>query len=525
MYRTTFYVTTVIVFALIILLSFLWLPFLFLFIIAVPLALLGFYDIFQRTKNILRNYPIIGHFRYMLLAIRPQIQQYFIETETGGKPFSKEERQMVYSRAQGKLDTLPFGTLRDVFEDGFESIHHSLAPCKPDESVTRITVGGPQCTQPYNASRLNISAMSFGALSKNAIRALNRGAKIGNFAHNTGEGGLSPYHLQEGGDVIWQVGTACFGCRTKDGKFDPEEFKKKSRHPAVKMIEIKLSQGAKPAHGGILPAVKVTEEIAKIRGLEPYKDAVSPPAFEHFSTPNGLIDFVQELRDLCGGKPVGFKLCIGNKSEFLGICKSMVEKKIYPDFITIDGAEGGTGAAPVEFTDFIGTPLDEGLVFAYNALVGCDLKKHIKLICSGKIISGFDMVSKMALGADMCNSARGMLFSLGCVQSRRCNTNTCPTGVATQDPKLYFALDIDKKAPHVANFHKETIESFKDVLGAAGINNLEHLYPSHIHRRIDHATVLNYDEIYEFLQPGQLLLDDIPDNYAKHWFKANAEKF
>ncbi len=525
MWRRLFYFCNIAVYLIIFVMTLFWdWPF-YLLLIFAPLTIIGFYDIAQKKNNILRNYPLVGHFRYMLLGIRPQIQQYFIETDQSGRPYNKETRQMVYQRAKRALDTLPFGTQQDVYARGFESINHSLAPVDLDHTESRIVVGGPQCSQPYNASRLNISAMSFGALSKNAVMALNRGAKIGGFAHNTGEGGLSPYHLCEGGDLTWQIGTAYFGCRTKQGHFDARQFKDKAQHAQVKMIEIKLSQGAKPAHGGILPGVKVSEEIAAIRGLEPFKDAISPPAHEKCPTPKALLEFVAELRELCGGKPVGFKLCIGHRIEFLGICKAMLETQIYPDFITIDGAEGGTGAAPLEFTDYIGTPLDDGLVFAYNCLKGIDLKKHIRLICSGKIASGFDMVSKMALGADMCNAARSMMFALGCVQSRRCNLNTCPTGVTSQDPERMYALVVDDKAPEVANFHNETIKSFLAILGAAGVNRISELSPSYIYRRINHATALHYDQIYEFLKDGQLLSDNLPKSFASDWQAASSDHF
>lgn len=490
------------------------------------LFLIGVYDITQSKNNILRNYPIVGHIRYLLLGIRPQIQQYFIESEQNGAPFNKEDRVLVYRRAKLALDTLPFGTLRDVYGNGFESINHSLAPKIVSTSEARITVGNFQCSQPYHASRLNISAMSFGAISQNAVLALNRGARLGNFAHNTGEGGLSPYHLQEGGDIIWQIGTAYFGCRTLNGDFDPVVFTERARLPQIKMIEIKLSQGAKPAHGGILPGVKVTAEIAAIRGLEIGKDAISPPAHTSFSNPIGLLEFVANLRELSGGKPVGFKLCIGLKSEFLSICKAILQTGIYPDFITVDGAEGGTGAAPVEFVDYIGTPLNDGLVFVHNSLVGINAREHTRVICSGKIITGFDMVAKMALGADMCNSARAMMFALGCIQSRRCNTNTCPTGVATQDPKRMYALKVNDKAIHVRNFHDETIKSFLSIVGAMGITTVNQIQPWHLHRRIHPGLILNYDEIYDYLKPGILLTnEELPIHYKNAWSAANAQEF
>lgn len=525
MVRRLFWIISLILFFLVALIATVWIDILYSLIILIPLFLIGVYDVVQPQYNILRLYPLIGHLRYMLQSIRPQIQQYFIETNQSGKPFSREERELVYNRANKKLDTLPFGTQRDVHAPGFDSINHSLCPREVPESEARIIVGGPQCSKPYNASRLNISAMSFGAISKNAVRALNRGAKMGNFAHNTGEGGLSLHHLREGGDLTWQIGTGYFGCRTHDGKFDPKQFEQKSRSEQVKMIEIKLSQGAKPAHGGILPGVKVTAEIAEIRGVPMGEDVISPPAHSAFINPKGLLEFVVQLRELSGGKPVGFKLCVGARREFLGICKAMLATGIYPDFITVDGAEGGTGAAPVEFTDFIGVPLNEGLVFVHNALVGIGVRDHIRIICSAKIISGFDMVCKMALGADMCNSARGMMFALGCVQSRRCHNNMCPTGVTTQKPDRVYVLDIDNKAPRVRNFHDATIKSFLTVLGAAGLDKISSLNASYIFHLVNTTDVKHYDEIYTFLKPNQLLDGPIPESYKKPWEDANAEYF
>ncbi|MFN3234047.1 MAG: FMN-binding glutamate synthase family protein [Gammaproteobacteria bacterium] len=503
-----------------------WPPILYALVIVLPLILIGLYDVIQPYSNVLRNYPVWGHWRYILLSIRPQIQQYFIATNQSGRPFNKEMRDLVYERATGMLDTIPFGTQRDVDVVGYEWINHSLSPKKAHERGARIRIGNSQCTKPYLASRLNVSAMSFGALSQNAVRALNRGAKIGNFAHNTGEGGLSRYHLMEGGDIIWQIGTGYFGCKTKDCNFDPELFKEKSRHEHVKMIEIKLSQGAKPAHGGILPGAKVTQEIAQARHVDIGEDCISPPAHTAFSTPIGLLEYIQQLRELSGGKPVGFKLCLGVRSDFMAICKAMLETKIYPDFITVDGAEGGTGAAPVEFTDSLGTPLNDGLIFVHNCLVGINVREHIRLIASGKIISGFDMASKIALGADLCNSARGMLFALGCIQSRRCHNNTCPTGITTQDPYRMFALSVDKKAPHVANFHNATIQSFLEVLGAAGLEHPEQLTPGHVHRRVTDCSEPNYDQIYTYLPEGSLLEgSNVPDIYQQYWESSQADEF
>lgn len=525
MVRRLFWIVSFIVFGIVLLTYPFWKDVLWFLVVLIPLFLLGIYDILQRPNNILRLYPVVGHWRFMLQSFRPQIQQYFIETNTNGKPFSREERELVYNRSRNGSDVLPFGTQRDVHEPGFDSINHSMAPKIVPVSETRIVVGGPQCKKPYNASRLNISAMSFGAISKNAVRALNRGARLGNFYQNTGEGGLTHYHLMEGGDLVWQLGTAYFGCRNKEGRFDPELFKTKANQDQIKMIEIKISQGAKPGFGGLLLGVKITQEIAEIRDVEMGKDVLSPPYHTEFSTPRGLLEFIVRLRELTDGKPIGFKLCVGNRSEFLGICKAMLATGIYPDFITIDGAEGGTGAAPVEFVDFVGVPLNEGLVFVHNALQGIGVREHIRLIASGKIITGFDMVTKMALGADMCNSARGMMFALGCVQSRRCHNNLCPTGVTTQKPDRVYALNINDKAPKVRNFHHNTVKSFQEVLGAAGLSKVADLNAGYIYKVISPSVIQHYDELYDFLKPRQLLEGPVPDHYKAAWEEANPDKF
>lgn len=506
--------------------SLLWPPFSWVYVIVVPLFLVGVYDVLQKRHNILRNYPLMGHWRYILLSIRPQIQQYFIMNDQNGRPFNKEQLDLVTNRAEKKLDELPFGSQLDMDSPGYQWINQSLCPTVANEHAGVIKVGNEQCSQPYIASRLNISAMSYGALSQHAIRALNRGASMGGFAHNTGEGGLSQYHLMEGGDIFWQIGTGYFGCRSDEGGFCADKFKEKSRLDNVKMIEVKLSQGAKPAHGGILPAPKVSQQIAKVRGVSAHQDCISPPAHTAFSGPTGLLNYVQKLRNLSGGKPIGFKLCLGIRADFMAICKAMLATKIYPDFITVDGAEGGTGAAPLEFTDHIGTPLNDALIFIHNCLVGIGVRSKIKIICSGKIISGFDMASKISLGADMCNSARGMLFALGCVQSRRCHTNKCPTGVATQNPLLYYGLNVANKAPRVANFHNATIANFKAVLGAAGVKHPEELTPRHIHKRIEGTREQSFDELYHYLSDGDLLNEkNVPDDYKMYWDVANADIF
>jgi glutamate synthase domain-containing protein 2 len=472
-----------------------------------PLIVLGLYDYFQKKRAVLRNFPIIGHFRYLFEAIRPEIAQYFIESDTEGKPFSRDQRSVVYQRAKGVRDTVPFGTLQDVYEVGYEWVNHSLRPLHLEPTDLCVTVGGPDCKQPYCASRFNISAMSFGALSKNAVLALNQGARMGNFAHNTGEGGISPYHLQGGGDLIWQIGTGYFGCRTPEGNFCPDTFTKKATPLNVKMIEIKLSQGAKPGHGGILPAAKLTKEIAEIRDVPMGKDVLSPPAHRAFSTPIELLEFVSKLRKLSGGKPVGFKLCVGKRREFLAICKAMVKTGITPDFITVDGGEGGTGAAPLEFTNHIGAPLIESLIFVHNALMGFSLRDKIRVIASGKVITGFGMVKRLALGADICYSARGMMMALGCIQSLKCNSNHCPVGVTTQNPNLVAGLVVADKSRRVTSFHHELLKSVCEIMGAMGIANPDDLHPWHIMRRTSPTEIKHYGEIYEFLNDGDLLKD------------------
>jgi len=505
--------------------AFYFTPILWSMIFVLPMVLLGSYDYFQREHAILRNFPIIGHFRYMLETIRPEISQYFIETETSGVPFSREQRSVVYQRSKRELDTVPFGTIKDVYATGYEWVNHSLSPLHLKPEGLRTTVGGPDCTQPYQASILNISAMSFGALSNNAILALNHGAKINNFAHNTGEGGLSPYHLQGGGDLIWQIGTAYFGCRTPEGKFCPETFAQQAVIPSVKMIEIKLSQGAKPGHGGILPAAKLTKEIAEIRHVPMGHDVVSPPAHSAFSTPVELLEFVAQLRKLSGGKPVGFKLCVGKRREFLAICKAMVKTGILPDFITVDGGEGGTGAAPLEFTNSIGAPLMESLIFVHNALVGFSVRDKIRVIASGKVTTGFDMIKRLALGADMCNAARAMMLALGCIQARRCNSNECPVGVATQNKQLVEGLVVSEKSKRVANYHREMCGSVCDMIGAMGIDTPRALRPWHIMRRTSPTEIKHYGEIYEFLHEGDLLREPLPDGYERAFRAASADTF
>jgi len=490
----------------------------------IPLVFIGIYDCLQRSHTILRNFPILGHLRFLLEFIRPEIQQYFIASDHSERPFDREARSIVYQRAKNVRDTIPFGSNRDFDYQGYEWLLHSLNPKHVSEVEPRILVGGKRCTQPYCASRLNISAMSFGALSANAVMAMNKGAKLGNFAQNTGEGGLSEYHLQ-GGDLIWQIGTSYFGCRDDNGKFHAGEFVKEATRPEVRMVEIKLSQGAKPSHGGILPGAKLTAEIARIRKVPMGQDVLSPSAHTVFSTPEGLLQFVQQLRELSGGKPVGFKLCIGRRSEFLGICKAMLTTGILPDFITVDGAEGGTGAAPLEFANHVGTPLNEGLLFVHNALVGIGVRQEIRIIAAGKIATGFDMVTKMALGADMCNAARAMMLATGCIQSMQCNMNTCPTGVTTQDKRLQRGLVVEEKKHRVAHYHANTLHSFLELIGAMGLHNPSDINPAYVMRRINTQEFKPFSQVFEYIEPGSLLGPNIPESFKKHWDLAQAERF
>lgn len=501
----------------------LWSPGYWLFAIVVPVILLGVRDTWQTDHTMLRIYPVIGHLRYLFEFIRPQIQQYFVESDTNGQPINREYRALVYQRAKGEMDTRPFGTLFDVYQEGYEWVNHSLAPLPIQDSDPRVRFGGADCTQPYDASPLNISAMSFGALSETAILALNKGAKSGGFAHNTGEGGISPYHLQHGGDLIWQIGTGYFGCRNASGEFDPALFTEQATQPTVKMIEIKLSQGAKPGHGGILPAIKLTQEIADIRHVPMGKDIVSPAAHSAFSTPVELLEFVAQLRELSGGKPVGFKLCIGSRAEFLAICKAMLETGITPDFIAVDGGEGGSGAAPIELTNSVGTPLRDGLIFVHNALIGTGLRKKIRVIASGKVISAFHLMRLLALGADAVSAARSMMFALGCIQSRLCNEGTCPTGIATQNPTRYKALDVDHKSTRVARYHAAVIDNLKELIAAAGLTDLEQLHPRHINCRVAGTEISNYAELFPPITEGCLLVDNqAPDNWQRDWQRATA---
>ena len=503
-------------------------PILWVFLgLIMPIILLGCYDMIQTKHTVWRNFPVIGHTRWLMEEIRPMIQQYFIESELDGSPVNRVFRSVVYQRSKKQMDTVPYGTKFDVYRMGYEWIGHSMAAKNLDDINfdLRVLVGGSNCKQPYHASLLNISAMSFGALSNHAIMALNGGAKLGGFAHNTGEGGISQYHLKFGGDLIWQIGTGYFGCRTATGKFDEQLFAEKASFSSVKMIEIKISQGAKPGHGGVLPACKNTAEIAGIRGVEPYTQINSPATHSAFSTPIELMKFIQKLRNLSGGKPVGFKLCIGQRSDFIALCKAMLITEIKPDFITVDGGEGGTGAAPLEYTNSIGMPLTDALAFASDCLTGFDLKKDIKIIASGKIFTGFHLIKRLGLGADLCNSARGMMLAMGCIQSLQCNTGHCPTGITTQKASLVKGLDVTDKRQRVANFHQETVKSVAEILAATGLCHTEELTRKHIFRRISQTQISHYQDIYKPLAKGSLLAKPFPLAFIEDMEYANAEMF
>jgi len=494
---------------------------------------LGWRDTRQRRHSVLRNYPVIGHLRFLLEFIRPEMRQYFIESDNEAAPFSRQQRSLVYQRAKGDPDKRPFGTQLDVHASGYEWINHSVAPTKLESHDFRVEIGngGSSCTQPYSASIFNISAMSFGALSANAVLALNAGAKKGGFAHDTGEGSISEHHRVHGGDLIWEIGSGYFGCRHPDGSFSEERFVENATSPQVKMIELKLSQGAKPGHGGVLPGPKVTAEIAAARGVPVGVDCVSPAKHSAFGTPVEMLQFVERLRRLSGGKPTGFKLCIGHPWEWFALCKAMLETGLLPDFIVVDGAEGGTGAAPLEFTDHVGAPLQEGLLLVHNTLTGLNLRGRVRLGAAGKIVSAFDIVRAMALGADWCNSARGFMFALGCIQAQACHTGSCPTGVTTQDPLRQRALVVPTKIDRVHRFHEGTLEALKELVQAAGLQHPREITASHIVRRMaDHDVRLLINQL-SFIAPGSLLAaaegrGEWPHNVFKlYWPKARADSF
>ena len=498
-------------------------------LVVVPalLVVLGIRDIFQPQHSVLRNYPVIGHVRWLVEMIRPEIRQYLLEDENAALPFSRAQRSLVYRRAKHAPSDHPFGTLMNVYAADYEFIQHSLEPAAaPDPDAFRITVGNDQCGQPYSASVFNISAMSFGSLSANAIMALNKGAAMGGFYHDTGEGSISAYHREHGGDVVWQIASGYFGCRAADGGFDPEKFAAQAVSPQVKMIEIKLSQGAKPGHGGVLPGAKVTAEIALTRGIPMGQDCVSPARHSAFSTPLEMMAFIATLRRRSGGKPVGFKLCVGLPWEFMAIVKAMRETGIVPDFIVVDGGEGGTGAAPVEFSDHIGLPMREGLLFVHNTLVGAGLRDRVKIGAAGRLVSAFDVAAVLAIGADWVNSARGFMFALGCIQSLSCHTNRCPTGVATQDAVRSRALVVPDKAERVRRYHDRTVAALADMLGAAGLRHPDELQPHHVVHRISSTEIRQFDQVHHFLKPGDLLTGDCTlPVYRDNWARARPESF
>ena len=491
----------------------------------VGLAGLAIYDLLQRRHSVLRNYPIIGHLRFIMEEIRPEIQQYFVESNTDGRPFDRVTRDLMYDRSKGNHGEKPFGTQRDVNEVGYEFVAHSLtAKPKPDGEVPKVHIGGPRCTKPYNISMLNISAMSFGSLSGNAIQALNGGAALGGFAHDTGEGSISVHHRKFGGDLIWEIASGYFGCRDTAGNFDPVSFKERATLDQVKMISIKISQGAKPGLGGLLPGAKVNAEVSEARGVPIGQTVVSPPAHTAFRTPLELIDFIDELRELSGGKPVGFKLCVGSKREFLSICKAMIERKSGPDFIIVDGSEGGTGAGPVEFEDYVGMPLTEGLMFVHNALVGAGLRENIKIGASGKVASGIDIVKRVCQGADFTLAARAMMFAIGCIQAQRCHTNHCPVGVATQGPGRARALVVDDKKQRVFQYQQRTVNSAYQIISSMGLDSFDQLTPRKLFRRVDPQTTKTYRDLYEWLEPGELLQNPRL-TWKRDWQVAQADSF
>jgi glutamate synthase domain-containing protein 2 len=494
-------------------------------ILTLPLLCVALWDFFQREHTLRRNYPLLARVRWMMEDLRPYARAYVVESDLEGRPFTHDERALVYARAKGELDSHPFGTELDVYSDEYEWLAHSIVPNENAAPEWRLDIGGSQCAQPYSAALLNISAMSFGSLSANAVLALNKGAAAGRFYHDTGEGGLSRYHREHGGDLVWEIGSGYFGCRDGWGKFDPAKFADTAQSPQVKMVEIKLSQGAKPGHGGVLPGPKVSAEIAAARGVPQGKDCVSPAAHSTFSTPVGLLEWAAQLRELSGGKPVGIKLCVGQPHEVFAIVKAMRETGIRLDYIVVDGAEGGTGAAPVEMSNHVGTPLREGLILVRNALVGASLKHEIKLAAAGKVHSGAGMAMNFGLGADWCNAARAFMFSLGCVQSMRCHDDTCPTGVATQDITRQRGLVVEDKAERVARFQRQTLMGLREIVVAMGLDNPWQIKPCDLSERIGSARAAPVDRIYEFLEDGQLLAEPEATPYARYWQAARADSF
>ncbi len=489
----------------------------------VLLGAVGAYDLVQKKHSILRNYPVLGHMRFLLESIRPELQQYFIERNFDGRPYDRDTRTTIYTRAKGENEEQPFGTERDVNEIGYEYLVHSTKPVDVAKEQPRVRIGGPDCTRPYDMALLNVSAMSFGALSANALTALNAGAARGGFAHDTGEGGISRYHRQ-GGDLVWELGSGYFGARTKEGGFDEAKFADKAADDQIKLVSLKLSQGAKPGIGGVLPAAKVTKEIAEARDVPQGEKCVSPSYHRVFSTPRELVLFIARMRELAGGKPAGFKLCVGSRADVLGICRAMFEEGVTPDFIIVDGAEGGTGAAPLEYEDHVGTPLTEGLMTVHNALVGVGLRDQVRIGASGKVATGVDLVKRIIQGADYTNAARAMMMAVGCIQAQTCHTNTCPVGVATQDPKRMRALDVPDKTARVVRYQEAVVEQAMQVIASMGLSGPHELTPHMLRRRVDHSRTESYAQLYEQLEPGQLFTDP-PHGWREDWALADADAF
>ncbi|MGW5345553.1 FMN-binding glutamate synthase family protein [Streptomyces sp. NPDC004050] len=496
-------------------------------VLAAPLlvaALTAAHDLVQRRHAILRNYPLLGRLRFALEAVRPEIQQYFVERNYDGRPFDRDTRSLVYERAKGTDAEEAFGTERDLYRPGSEYLTPSMAPLPVPPDPPRARIGGPDCTRPYDMALLNVSAMSFGSLSAHAVLALNTGARLGGFAHDTGEGGLSEYHLRPGGDLVWEIGTGYFGCRTGDGDFDEQQFAEKAAYPQVKCVSLKISQGAKPGIGGVLPGAKVNAEIAKVRGVPQGRTVVSPPFHRVYSTPRELVRFLARMRLLADGKPVGLKLCVGSRRQFLALCKAMIEEDVTPDFVVVDGAEGGTGAAPPEFADIVGLPLDEGLMTVHNALVGAGLRDRIRIGASGKVATGSDLVKRLLQGADYTNAARAMMLAIGCIQAQRCHTNTCPVGVATQDRRRARAVHVGDKSQRVRRYQEATVKSALQIMAAMGVDDPSGLRPHMLLQRVDPHTLRTYAEIHEWLAPGELLASP-PRGWAADWRAAHPDRF
>ena len=493
-------------------------------VIFAALLALAIYDVIQPRLAVLRIYPLLGHMRYLMEEIRPMIQQYFVERNWDGRPYDADARALIYERARGIHAEKSFGTELEVRDSGYEYLLHSVVPGKRPKGEHRVVIGGPQCSQPFDVSLLNIASMSFGALSVNAVRAMNRGAYKGGFFQESGEGGVTRYHLESGADIVWEFGSGYFGCRTPEGNFNPEMFAQRVVHPNIKGVLIKLSQGAKPGLGGVLPAEKITPEIVEARGVVPGKDCISPPSHTAFTTPTELMQFVGQLRELSNGKPIGFKLCVGLRTDVLAIVKAMLETGILPDFIVVDGSEGGTGAAPLEYEDHVGTPLTEGLILMHNALVGAGIRQHIKIGAAGKIVAGTDIIRRIAQGADYCLAARAMMMATGCIQAQRCHTNKCPTGVATQNPRLYRGLDMDDKAEQVYHYHKSTVAETAQMIATIGLDSPDQLRPAHIFRRVSQSRVESYAEAYDWLEPGELL-GTPRRSWAEDWNHADPHRF